>query len=448
MMSIIQESVTLSDVNITRKDLDVIEFIAVLQEADAPNRNGRIYPKAVLEKALNSPYVRERLETKTFYCEAGHPSDPSVQRQMTIDHHNIACIITEFWWEGNLLKGRVETANTAVGKDMKGLIEQGSKVAFSLRAQGNVHTDPATGLVMVDEGLSICCYDWVITPSHAKAFMEKICEETAEAMYKTSKGNLNSVILTESEDLFLNGNIININEDNQYKNLDYSKNYNRNYKKIYEMYQPSEGDEVVSMNENTTVIKNENTKTMKTVVTEDYIVKDIRERIMELNEGKKDLLDKNFEKKAVVNASTPKWHRRLGTGMGLDIGSSAGAITGSVAGPIGTLAGTIIGTLIGALAGRHIGKNKDIENREDYKKLYKFVQNDIRCQNLSKRIMNEIESPAPDLKEIKRLKKAFASEVARVRQEMKKNEKAGDKFNLSESFDFELRHEFAEIITE
>ena len=441
MMSIIQESVTLSDVNITKKDSDIIEFIAVLQEADAPNRNGRIYPKAVLEKALNSPYIKERLETKTFYCEAGHPSDPSVQRQMTIDHHNIACIITEFWWEGNLLKGRVETAKTAVGRDMKGLIEQGSKVAFSLRAQGNVHTDPSTGLVMVDEGLSICCYDWVITPSHAKAFMEKICEETINAMYKTTKNNLNSMVLTESENLFMNGNIINITEGEGFTNIDYSKNYNTNFKKIYEMYQPTEGDKVVSITESVTIIKNDENKTMKTVVTEDYIVKDIRNKIMELNEGKKDLLDPNFETKTVRKASVPNWHRRLGTGMGVDIGSGAGASVGSVAGPIGLLAGTIIGSLIGGLIGRKVGRNKDIVNRLDYKKLSRFVSSDAKCQNLAGRIKNEIDSPFPDLKEIKSLKKQFSKEVARVREEMKKNEKSNDKFNLSESFSNALQQE-------
>ena len=40
---------------------------------------------------------------------------------MTIDLRNVAFIIKEIWWEGDLLKGRCETANTAVGRDMKGL---------------------------------------------------------------------------------------------------------------------------------------------------------------------------------------------------------------------------------------------------------------------------------------------------------------------------------------
>lgn len=113
-MNIIHEGAHFGDVSIQKKNIDTIEFITCLQSASRPNRNGRIYPKAVLEKALNAPHIRERLATNTWYGEAGHPFDSSVQRQMTIDMRNIAFLIKEIWWEGDLLKGRLETANTSV----------------------------------------------------------------------------------------------------------------------------------------------------------------------------------------------------------------------------------------------------------------------------------------------------------------------------------------------
>jgi hypothetical protein len=184
---ILNEAAFTSPVSISAKKTDSVEFITTLQEADAPNRNGRVYPKKVLEAALQSPYVQERLRTSSFIGEANHPLDTSVQRQMSVDLRNAAFIIKEFWWEGNLLKARCETANTAVGHDMRGLIEQGVQVAFSLRAQGNVHTNPATGLVEVESPLQICTYDWVLCPSHSKAFMEKICEATSMAMFGVKK---------------------------------------------------------------------------------------------------------------------------------------------------------------------------------------------------------------------------------------------------------------------
>ena len=280
---IIHESAQFGDVSIQKRNPNTIEFITVLQEANKSNRNGRIYPKAVLEKALNAPNIRERLATKTWFGEAGHPMDTSVQRQMTIDMRNIAFIIKEIWWEGDLLKGRLETADTAVGRDMKGLIEQGCRVAFSLRAQGNVHTNPATGIVEVEDGLQILGYDWVQVPSHAKAFMEKICEATALAMYKTAKNKLSTMVLCESEDLFINGEVYDPSNEVNPTELDYTKNYTPKFKKVEDMYVPEDDDEVISMDTDTTLIKNESKNVFKKVLTEDYLVKDIRSRILNFN---------------------------------------------------------------------------------------------------------------------------------------------------------------------
>lgn len=198
---------------------------------------------------------------------------------MTIDLRNVAFIIKEIWWEGDLLKGRIETANTACGHDMKGLIEQGCKVAFSLRAQGNVHTNPVSGIVEVEDGLQILGYDWVQVPSHAKAFMEKICEATVLAMYKTSRKNLNSQVLCESEDFFMNGGIIDLNTKPDATQLNYTKNYTPKFKLVSDMYIPEENDEVKTLTESVVTIENPRKNVVKTVLTEDFLVKDIRNRI-------------------------------------------------------------------------------------------------------------------------------------------------------------------------
>ena len=292
--NIIFESALPAEISINKKNPNTVRFITVLQEANKPNRNGRIYPKAVLEKALNSAYVRERLETKSWFVECGHPLDTSVQRQMTIDQRNIAAIINRIWWEGDLLKGELETADTAVGRDIKGLIEQGCRVAFSLRAQGNVHTNPADGMVYVDEPLQICTYDLVVNPSHAKAFMERICEETVHALYKSNKAGLTASILTESEDLFMNGMIIDTENTTTLTECDYTKTYTSKFKKLEEMYVPAETDEVVSIASDVVTIKNLQEGTIKKVLTEDYLVKDFRNRLSSLltEEKAKDLRKK------------------------------------------------------------------------------------------------------------------------------------------------------------
>ena len=165
----------------------------------------------------------------------------------------------------------------------------------------------------------------------------------------------------------------------------------------------------------------------------------------EINESKKYLLDKDFEKNTVKAASVPYWRRNLGSGIGFAAGSDVGAILGVAGGPIGILAGSLVGALIGDLIGENIGKNKDIKASLDFKKLESFVKKDSECQELAKEIKAELNEDKPDLKKLKSLKKEFASEVARVRQEMKreekKNAKARGNYALTESFEYELESE-------
>lgn len=202
---------------------------------------------------------------------------------MTVDLRNAACIITELWWEGNLLKGRVETANTAVGRDMKGLIEQGCQVAFSLRAQGKVNPDPTTGHVVVQSPIQICTWDWVLNPSHSKAYMDRICEDTFKNMMNLDRFS-KDVALCESANLFNNGELVLIDETYVPEVKDYSKNYTKKFKTLDEMYIPENGDHVVSFLESGKIVMigNDDSRTMKKVLVEDYIIKDIRKHIKDL----------------------------------------------------------------------------------------------------------------------------------------------------------------------
>ena len=105
----------------------------------------------------------DRVYIKNIYAiftEAGHPLKPDIQRQLYLEQSNISHRVNEVWWEGNVLKGYVEAANTVRGKDFDGLIRQGCKVAFSLRAVGPI-TEKHGDTVTVKDPLSIFSYDWV-----------------------------------------------------------------------------------------------------------------------------------------------------------------------------------------------------------------------------------------------------------------------------------------------
>ena len=64
---IVCEEYTSSTPSILAEENKSITFEAILQEADMPNRNKRIYSKEVLAEALKAPTVQEKLSHKTFY---------------------------------------------------------------------------------------------------------------------------------------------------------------------------------------------------------------------------------------------------------------------------------------------------------------------------------------------------------------------------------------------
>lgn len=112
-----------------------------------------------------------------------HPLNPTVERQLYIDQSNISHIIQDIWWKSNLLYGRVETALTERGRDMQGLIRQGSKVAFSLRGFGPV-CEKKGDITYIKDPLHILTYDFVIHPSHRPAYMTKIIQESSGNFHK------------------------------------------------------------------------------------------------------------------------------------------------------------------------------------------------------------------------------------------------------------------------
>ena len=158
---------------------NVIRMVAVLQEANLPNRNKRIYPKEVINEGINTPYIKEKLSTNSLLSELNHPTTNDMQRQMTIDMKNIACVIKEMYWDPkdpNLLLGNVETAGTSIGKDLAGLVlENNMQASFSMRGMGNVVNE--NGVAKVKGPLRVITYDTVHFPSHQKAYQRSIVNE-------------------------------------------------------------------------------------------------------------------------------------------------------------------------------------------------------------------------------------------------------------------------------
>lgn len=173
-----EEDYTSKPVIIDTSKADVTVFKAILQEAEKPNRNNRIYTKKAIDEALHRSMIVEKLARKTWYGESNHPEEDTVKRQTRIDMNNLSHIVTKYWWEGNLLWGEIETANTRVGRDFQGLIRQGCCVSFSMRGVGG-DVKKKDGFDYIDSGLFIMAYDSVPIPSHDLAYLQEILKEDA-----------------------------------------------------------------------------------------------------------------------------------------------------------------------------------------------------------------------------------------------------------------------------
>jgi hypothetical protein len=174
---------------------NIVRFEANLQKGgNEINRNNRNYPTALLLDGLNHDFVKERIRTRSWYCEAGHPNTKDLQRQMSIDHANIACLINSWSQEGDQFKGIIETAATTVGKDMRGLIvDNKSTVAFSMRGLVGFQKN-SKGFIDAVAPIRIFCYDWVQHPSHPGSYADSRLTGAMESTAVQFTGNMDEYV--------------------------------------------------------------------------------------------------------------------------------------------------------------------------------------------------------------------------------------------------------------
>jgi hypothetical protein len=178
---------------IKEKSKNYIKIETILQDFDL-NRNGRLYEQSLFSTALEDENIKEMKARKSWFGEAGHPFSTEIQRLANIEQTRISHIILSTSIENNSVIGVVESANTFVGKnDFKGLVEQGSKVAFSMR--GFAKSLKKENKEIVQAPLKIITYDWVVFPSHKSAVMKRTLNESSSLIYS----NDTIVELRESE---------------------------------------------------------------------------------------------------------------------------------------------------------------------------------------------------------------------------------------------------------
>lgn len=145
------------------QNTDTFLMKGIIQQADTPNQNGRVYPRSVLEPAV-STYVDKFVNSKQAFGELDHPQSHEVSLK------NTSHIIKEIWWEGNNVMGTIEVLDTPTGNIVKNIVKAGHVVGVSSRADGTTESMDANGNPVgnvVD--MNFICWDFVSNPSVSAA---------------------------------------------------------------------------------------------------------------------------------------------------------------------------------------------------------------------------------------------------------------------------------------
>lgn len=140
---------------------DVMFLTGVMQRADAENGNGRVYPKETLEREVAN-YQKTIAESRAV-GELDHPEES------VINLKNVSHVVTQIWWQGNDVMGKIKILDTPSGRIAKDLIKSGIVLGISSRSLGSVHE--SKGRTVVEDDLQLICFDLVSEPSTKGAFM-------------------------------------------------------------------------------------------------------------------------------------------------------------------------------------------------------------------------------------------------------------------------------------
>ena len=103
----------------------------VFMQADIKNRNGRVYPKEIMDKEVKR-YIKEFVNEQRAFGELGHPEG------QTINLDKVSHMITELNEDGTNWVGKAKILSTPNGEIVKNLIDDGAKLGVSSRGLGSL----------------------------------------------------------------------------------------------------------------------------------------------------------------------------------------------------------------------------------------------------------------------------------------------------------------------
>jgi len=145
----------------------------IFMQAEKKNKNGRIYPRGVLEEAVEI-YNKDLVEKNRALGEMTHP-----ENRLSINPKEACHLITELKWDGSNVIGKARILEgLPAGAILKGLIDGGVCMGVSSRAAGAVKKNKQS-INEVQKGLRIAAVDAVTDPSAPDAFVQSLMESVS-----------------------------------------------------------------------------------------------------------------------------------------------------------------------------------------------------------------------------------------------------------------------------
>lgn len=147
------------------------EFYAVLQKYNTPNRNGRFYPENILKREAER--YKKAISKGLSTSELNHPESS------LIDLDRVSHLITDIWWEGNILMGKLKLL-TSPGFHESGIVSTKGDIAANLMRQGVTMGVSSRGVGSlkkvgerneVQDDFELICFDLVSSPSTPGAYL-------------------------------------------------------------------------------------------------------------------------------------------------------------------------------------------------------------------------------------------------------------------------------------
>ena len=172
MKLFMEEATNVEFLTEAKKDGGKSYFIeGIFMQSDTKNRNGRIYPREILQKEAKR-YNTEFIQKKRAFGELGHPDGPVVNLE------RVSHMIKDIQEDGNNnFIGKAKIMDTPYGKIVKNLIDEGANLGVSSRGMGSLKPGKVDGVQVVQDDYHLStAADIVADPSAPNAFVQGIME--------------------------------------------------------------------------------------------------------------------------------------------------------------------------------------------------------------------------------------------------------------------------------